>query len=424
VFLTPDQYPSKPAAELLLEVAKGRLPFDHRLIRHLDTRREETVEAINSIGMGSDDEWRFDIDDELLSLARHFNDVRNLPYLIRLLHGEDPPDEVFDAVQAIGAPAIEPLIEARAISDDADVRGQIAFALAATGIEDERIQTIVDSPSTDDSARSLYAARADRQPFAFDIYEETPEESLPEAEGLTIDERFELLDSPIEEYRVLGAASLFHEDFGQKGQDRLLELARTDPSEHVRAHAWQALDNALDQDPIVDAMLKRLADPATPTTERCGLIIGLAPLADRPEVLESIVAMYEQPETRLKALEAMWRSLDPDFADYFPRHLDDADLDIRRVALRGVGALGMSAHLGKIRTLFNDPDVREDALFAFAMASPGTASPAFLRSVYKKLETEAGGFTPDEDEVVRIALDERLRAAGKPPVFVGETSDV
>jgi hypothetical protein len=67
--------------------------------------------------------------------------------------------------------------------------------------------------------------------------------------------------------------------------------------------------------------------------------------------------------------------------------------------------------------MLNDADVREDALFAFAMISPGKPTAAFLRQVYRKLETEAGGFTEEEEEVVRIALDERLRAAGKPAVF-------
>jgi len=67
--------------------------------------------------------------------------------------------------------------------------------------------------------------------------------------------------------------------------------------------------------------------------------------------------------------------------------------------------------------LLKDEDLREDALFAYALAIPGKDSPAFLRSLLKKIETEAGGFSEEEEEIVRTALDERLRAAGKPPIF-------
>jgi len=113
----------------------------------------------------------------------------------------------------------------------------------------------------------------------------------------------------------------------------------------------------------------------------------------------------------------MWRSLDPEFGPFFPAHLDDDDVDLRRVALRGVGVNAMTSELGRVRALLQDEDVREDALFAYALAAPGKDSPAFLRSVLNKIAKEAGGLSEEEDEIVRLALDERLRAAGKPPAF-------
>lgn len=420
MFLAPDQYASTPVEALLLEVAKGRVPFDHRLFKNLIDRRDETLAAIVSVGNGPQSVWRFDMTQELLDLARHFNDPSTIPFLVDLLSEEEPLDEVFDAFAALGSVAVEPLLAAYADDDDNITRGQIAFALAALGVEDPRIEAILKQRDPEEAAMELYQSRSEKVVEPFDLFAEYDEEGVPIAQALTIDERFELLESPEENYRILAAASLFHDDFGQKGQDALFERAKNDSSDTVRAHCWQALDNALDREDLVNEMIRRVQDASLSDKERGGLLIALSPLADRPAVRKAILEFYVHPETRLKALEAMWRSLDPDFAEYFPEHLDDKDVDIRRVALRGVGAQGLAGEMGRVRKMFADPDVREDALFAYAMASPSKVSPAFLRTLYKKLEKEVGGFTEEEDEVVRIALDERLRAQNKPPAFSGD----
>jgi HEAT repeat protein len=416
VFLTPSDYPSTPVQGLLQEVARGRVPLDHGLIRHLETRRTEAATAIQAFGLGSDEGWRFNVDEDLIALARHLGDPAALPYLISLLQDEEPLDGVFDAIAVLGEAAIEPLLGAYSEADDAATKSNVAFALAALGKEDPRVDAIV-AAQEDDTARELYAERATPSEDPFSIWEEYPASGLPVAEALTIDERFELLESPLEDYRILGAASLFHEEFAAKGQDALLAKAQSDPSPAVRAHCWQALDHALEREEIVEAMIARLGEDGVTAEEKGGLLVALHPLADRPEINSEIREAYEQPETRLKALEAMWRSLEPEFSSYFPKHLDDGDVDIRRVALRGTGTSGQTGEMGRVRKMLNDADVREDALFAFAMISPGKPTAAFLRQVYRKLETEAGGFTEEEEEVVRIALDERLRAAGKPAVF-------
>jgi HEAT repeat protein len=177
------------------------------------------------------------------------------------------------------------------------------------------------------------------------------------------------------------------------------------------------LDNSTGKAEIADEMIARLQDKSRSDLERSGLLVGLSALTERSEVRDAVQELYGKPETRLKALEAMWRSLNPDFAEYFPEHLDDTNKEIRRVALRGIGAQGLTSELAKVRALLKDEDLREDALFAYALAIPGKDSPAFLRSLLKKIETEAGGFSEEEEEIVRTALDERLRAAGKPPIF-------
>ncbi len=318
---------------------------------------------------------------------------------------------------AIGAKALEPLLAAYEKASEPH-RREIAFALAALGIEDPRIEAILATRDPDEAAMELYRDRGDRTPEAWDIFAEYAERGVPEVEALSVDERIEMLASDDEEYRILAAASLFHEDLDQRDEDILFARARTDSSETVRAHCWQALDNAINREEIATEMIARLQDTSRSDQERSALLIGLSAISDRPEIRPHLEAFYRKPETRLKALEAMWRSLDPDFTEYFPEHLNDPDLDIRRVALRGVGGLGITSELGKVRKLLRDPEVREDALYAYAMASPGKSSPAFLRSLLDRIKKEAGPLSEEEEEVVRIALDERLRAEGKPPIFL------
>ncbi len=423
MFRSPDQYGAASVESLLLDAAKGYIPFDHQLFHRLISRQEETLAAILTVGNGPQSEWRFDISQELLDLARHLNNPVTIPFLIDLLSEEEPLDDVFDAFAELGKRAIDPLLDAYADEDDEEILSHIAFALAATGEEDSRIEKLLKERDGDETALELYHSRGEKSSEPFDLFAEYDAQGIPAIDVLTLDERFQLLESSVEEYRILAAASLFHEEFDEKGQNTLSERARTDASEIVRMHCWQALDDALDRKELVDEMIARLQDTSLSTTERSGLMIALAPLSEKTEIKKVILSFYVNPETRLKALEAMWRSLDPDFEDYFPEHLNDANIDIQRIALRGIGANGMAGEIGKVRKMFQNPDLREDALFAYAMAAPSKDSPAFLRTLYNKLEKEADGFTEEEDAVVRIALDERLRAHGKQPVFTEEQNN-
>ncbi len=421
MFLTAEEYSATPVAALLLEVAKGRVPLDHRLLKVLIDRKDETLQAIVDVGNGPQSDWRFDISEDLLNLAKHFNDPRTIPFLIDLLNVDEPIDEVYEAYASLGASAIEPLLAAYAAEeDDPEFRENVSFAMAALGVDDSRIEKILTENHGSDTSLDLYRDRGERHVPDFDLFAEYPEAGVPMLEALSLEERLELLKSADEDYRIGAAASLFHEDLSPAQVTTIFAAAKADPSEHVRAHLWQALDNSLDQAHISSEMLSRVQNPATPEFERCGLVVGLAARAELPEIRQAILDLYENPETRLKALEAMWRSHEPDFAEYFPKHLEDEKLDIRRIALRGIGVNGLTAEMGRIRKLLEDPDLREDALFAYALTAPAKVSPAFLRTLYKKLEKEAGGFTSEEDEVVRLALDERLRAHGKAPLFVEE----
>jgi hypothetical protein len=121
-------------------------------------------------------------------------------------------------------------------------------------------------------------------------------------------------------------------------------------------------------------------------------------------------------------LEAMWRSLHPSFREYFARHLADPDLEIRRGAVWGIGYYGLKSELDRVRKLFDDEELRSDALFAYALAVPADVSRGRMKGLLARVEKDAQGFSEMEEELVKAALDERLMLAGKEPFF-GEQRD-
>ena len=77
----------------------------------------------------------------------------------------------------------------------------------------------------------------------------------------------------------------------------------------------------------------------------------------------AIEALYaEGGPARVKALEAMWRSLWEPYAKFFPPHLDEKDPKIVREALRGAGYFRLTRYADKIATYFD----REEPFDGFA----------------------------------------------------------
>ena len=107
----------------------------------------------------------------------------------------------------------------------------------------------------------------------------------------------------------------------------------------------------------------------------------------------------------------------PPVRDYFPRHLDDQDTDVKRQAIWGTGYMGIAAEAARLRGMFDDGDFRHDALFAYALCVPGEISRGRIRGLLRKIETQAGGLSPAETELVEAALDQRLAMHGLDPVF-------
>ena len=57
------------------------------------------------------------------------------------------------------------------------------------------------------------------------------------------------------------------------------------------------------------------------------------------------------------------------------------------------------------------------APMSYSLAVPEKDTAAHLRSLLKKVETLAGGLSPEEADIVHLALDQRLMFAGLEPVF-------
>jgi hypothetical protein len=122
-------------------------------------------------------------------------------------------------------------------------------------------------------------------------------------------------------------------------------------------------------------------------------------------------------------MEAMRNSFDRTFAEYFPKHLDDADPEVKREAIYGVGYLGITDRADALKPFFDDDEYRSDALFAFALATRAEISRGRIRALFRKIEDMAGGFAEEEIEIVQLALDERLMLHGHKPVFFGEDKE-
>jgi len=172
-----------------------------------------------------------------------------------------------------------------------------------------------------------------------------------------------------------------------------------------------------------------LNDTEKAVEERCGAALGLYAVADRDDVRKGLEALYGMGgKPRVKALEAMWRSLWQPYAQYFPEHLDDSkpenqDVELLRHALRGAGYFRLTKYIDKIANFFDreEPydELRDDALFAYALAMPGETTRGRIKGMLRKIDGLAK-LSPQETELVMFALDERLRLHGFAPVFEAE----
>ncbi len=460
MLLDPGKLQEAAPGAVLEAASKARLGLDHRFLHALIDRQTEALPAVLAFGARDRGSDKVDLALELIAILRYWKTPEAVPFLVEFIKEdpEDVPDDVVIALVDNAPHALEPLLQLYSELEESD-GGEVAFILATLGIRDERILNLLierleydlsdtvlllemygdpaaagaieeqaatlgdaDAELKQEIAVMLAALRSEAQENAperepFDIWELYPEKADLPVDLLDEDERQELLEHPVAAVRAIAASSFFNQSLTVEQRAMLLRLAQHDEATNVRARAWEALIDATQEPEVVAAMLRALHNPDLPVEERGGLLVGLAPETDRNEVRQAITALYEIPAGRAKALEAMWRSIHPGFRDYFARHLDDADLEIRRAALWGVGYFSLKGELDKVRRLFDDEDLRTDALFAYALAIPTDISRGRMKALLHRIEKDAHGLSEIEEELVKAALDERLMLAGKEPVF-------
>jgi hypothetical protein len=454
--------------ELLEAAARGRIGVDRRFLRSILDAGDAAATDVLRFSRSPQDENPINLDPLLIDLFRHFGTPEALEFYIDTNRRapEDVDDSLIQALLPFSAKAAGPLL---ALYEELgeEQGSDVAFLLAALRVRDPRVlQLLLDRleydaadgafclglygdpaarpaletmlaevPEAETDLRreisyaleQLDAPEPQYQPEPFDLLAEYPERELPPFEVLDEAERIEMLASPDADIRAGAAHSFFNQDLDKPARAALFALAKSDPEAKVRGEAWASLGDATEDAPIRDAMIAVLNDDAKTVEERGGAGVGLYAVADRDDVCKGLEALYALGgKARAKALEAMWRSLWEPYAKYFPEHLDDKDPETLRHALRGAGYFQLTRYADKIAACFDrdEPydDLRDDALFAYALAMPGETTRGRIKGMLRKIDAIAKLNQP-ETELVMFALDERLRLHGLAPVFEAEQAD-
>ncbi len=455
--ILPSQFAATPVATLLAEAERGLIGFDQRLIQTLIDRPDETLAAMELMLAGEREDAMLDLTEQFFDLYRHFRAPLAVPFYIELLKQREDsiPDPLMEAFADLGEPAVESLIVLLEEATDDD-RPDLVFLLATLGVHDERIhaliaETIARDPYEGALCAGLYGdpalkesvaaclegtrpeseerkvleeclAELDRQrgphePAGFDILSLYPAQSMPLFDQILPDEVAAFFECEDPAYRARAAASFTDDAYSDEVRDLLFVLAETDPESSVRGAAWRALGERVAEPAIHEHLVRIVTTKQGDAEEWSGALIGLAAAAAEPQVNAALLAAYEGPQTRAAALEAMWRSLDVRFSKYFGPNLRHEDIHIRRRAIQGVGALPIPALAFELIPLLNDEQVRDDAIYSYALAVQHNTTPKSVTKLYDMIVEKAGGMSESEEDLLAVALDRRLERGGYQPVF-------
>jgi hypothetical protein len=461
---SPDRYSEIPVAQLLGAAARGWIGVDKRLVQAILDHGESAAADVLAFSRSPRDQHRLEVDPLLVDLFRHYKSPEALDYYIDALRRdpEDVNDSLIEALLPFGPQALEPLL--KLYEELGEEQGSdLGFVLAGLRIRDPRVLSLLLDRLDFDAADGAFCLGLYGDPAArpalekmlaeipedevelrreishamemldagetyyeqepFEILEQYPAKDLPDFDLLNEAERGELLASSDPQIRAGAARSFFNTELNPKVRKKLFEIAQSDEDTMARARAWESLADATETREIRDAMVAVLNDTSRPIEERGGAAVGLYAVADAEDAQKGIEALYDQgsPKARAKALEAMWRSLWKPYAKYFAPHLEDSDRQTLRHALRGAGYFRLTSEIDRIEKHFDsdDEDLREDALFAYALAMPGATTRGRVRGMLRKIDSITE-LSAEEAQVVMFALDERLRMEGLQPVFEGE----
>jgi HEAT repeat protein len=468
--LSPDQYSQAAVYELLEAAAMGRVGIDRRWLHAIvDHGRDAVADLVRFAGESRDSD-RFEIRGDLVAIFRHLRAPEALPFYFKYgleFEGDEFPEDLMEAFLDLGEQSIEPLLALRADIEDP---WNVTMTLAALQVRDPRIlEALLDElkrdpadgaialshygdpaaiPALEQARRELPAGNEEaaseidraiealrepgrepepREPYSIwnEDRERYPDEAGPGFSVLPDDELIEFLDSPVPDYRADALNMLAFDGLAAEYVPRVLEIARTDVEVSVRAEAWQALANSLDQPGVEPALRAVASDASKPIAERAGALIGLADrVAGDPGLHAATLEFFKVPGVRSAAVRTMWQSGDRSFASSIPAALKDEDTAVRREAVAAVGWFEMSAEAAHLPELFDDEDLRESALLAYAL-SGGAAhvTPATAGRFLDRVDELAGGLTEEEAHLVMSAINARLQKQGYEPAFAPEEED-
>ena len=222
------------------------------------------------------------------------------------------------------------------------------------------------------------------------------------------------LDDPSPVVRQLAVTGLW-EDEGADLRRRLLDLARDDASEDVRAEAAQGLgrfaervaagDLPAAEGHAVRATLRDLAgDEASAYGVRRRALEAIAGFGGDPEVNGLIGDAYASDDQgmRASAIFAMGRCLDPRWLDAVLRELESEEAELRYEAARAAGELGDDRAVPGLALLAIEPDaqIRYAAIAALGRIG-GRAAVRVLRNLAEHADER-------DAEVIEEALEESL----------------
>jgi hypothetical protein len=458
LILSPEQYSTASAYDLLRAAEQGFVGVDQRFLHAIVDDPAKSLPDLVRFGVERRRDARQDLSDDLVNIVRHLRAPEALPLLIDRLRGSEEADlPTIAALQEIGAPAVEPLLELCRELENEDIT-DAPFVLASLGVRDPRIlDTLIRRIDLDpvDTAHCLAAygdpaaipalraaldsegTQADwvqrsirlnieelesgprpSEPEPFDLWSLYPPEADPRFDLLTESETELFLDSPDDDNRFAAVAQFAEADLPRRLWDKLLDMARHDRDFRVRGESWRALLPAIDRQDVREAMRACLENESAAPAERAGALSSLAPReGDRPEIQRRILQFYDDPATRSYGLHAMAVSQDSRFEPYFRRHLDDTDPAMILPALLGVALARMESEARRLPPLFDDEDLRADALYAYALVAPVEPTRAGLRRLFQKIEDLAAGLSDEEAASVRSAINSRADEEGLDPVF-------
>ena len=437
--------------------------MDHRFLHAILDRPEESTPALVRFAAEPHHQDRVNLGSPLLDLFRFLKTPEALPFLVDVVR-HDPSevdDDMVEGIVQLGSLAVDPLLELLAeIEKQEKDPGEIPFLLSVLQVRDPRIletltrlaqkdpdsavyldfygdpagipvlQEVMAKLAEDDEERSRIQTYIDsisgrveihpEPPEPFDLWDLYPAKEYPNLEVLDDSELLAMLDSTSAEVRANVAIHYRSSSPPNTILARLIDLAKHDPNPRVRGECWEALSEAADNPEQRRSMLAVLEDADASIEEKGGVIVALAQQTDNEKVFHAIEQLYHDPRGRARALKAMSRSFDRRFSSYPAKHLDDADPEVKRQAIWAVGYLGLHSEAPRLEPFFDDDEYRSDALFAYALAVPGETTRGRIKALLKKIDGAAAGFKPDEEELVQIALDQRLMIHGQKPVFFPE----